>query len=81
MMPDSTESRTIDDGVLVPLGKPTKQESSKTVRELLRSNFTNCIDFQMHVPCGAENTLFATCEKKHCCLVAGLLALQRVHSV
>lgn len=63
MMPDLTQSRTIDDGVLVPLGKPTKQESSKTVRELLRSNFTNCIDFQMHVPCGAENTLFATCEK------------------
>ncbi|CAD6341940.1 unnamed protein product [Miscanthus lutarioriparius] len=30
MTPDLTKSRTTDDGVLVPLGKPTKHESSKT---------------------------------------------------
>ncbi|EES02927.1 hypothetical protein BDA96_03G167900 [Sorghum bicolor] len=30
MTPDLTTSRTTDDGVLVPLGKPTKHESSKT---------------------------------------------------
>jgi poly [ADP-ribose] polymerase len=54
MTPDLTTSRTTDDGVLVPLGKPTKHESSKTVRALQRSIFTNCIVFQMRVPCGAQ---------------------------
>jgi poly [ADP-ribose] polymerase len=64
MTPDLTKSRTTDDGVLVPLGTPTKHESSKMVRALLRSIFTNCIVFQMQVPVWGSNTLFAsTCEK------------------